>query len=87
MKKSGIIVLIVIVGVIVAYAGLQMNSANLAPSISDTPIIDEDVEILQKYPSTSEEKVPEINNEGFYIDEEGIKHYVISASDTPTLGD
>ena len=80
MRKSGIIVLIIIVGVIAAYAGLQINSANIAPSIIDNPIIDEDVNVITK-------EVSQINDEGFYIDEDGVKHYVISATDNPTVGD
>lgn len=86
MRKSGIIVLIIIVGVIAAYAGLQVNPADTAPQIIDTPIIVEDVEMsLKELPTTEEDS--QINDVGFYIDEDGVKHYVISAVDTPKVGD
>jgi len=86
MRKSGIIVLIIIVGVIAAYAGLQVNPADTAPQIIDTPIIVEDVEMsLKELPTIEEDS--QINDEGFYIDEDGVKHYVISAVDTPKVGD
>lgn len=80
MRKLGIIVLIIIVGVIAAYAGLQVNSASIAPPLSDTPKIGEDVKITINEAS-------QINDEGFYIDEEGVKHYVISGSDNLKVGE
>ena len=87
MRKAGIIVLVIIGGVIAAYAGLQVNPADTAPQIIDTPIIVEDVEISLKELQTIEEEDSQINDEGFYIDEDGVKHYVISAVDTPKVGD
>ena len=85
MRKSGVIVLIIIVGVIAAYAGLQINPVDTAPQIADTPIIVEEVKVSTN--ESPEKDVPQINEEGFYIDEDGVKHYVISASDNPKIGD
>jgi len=47
----------------------------------DSPQIVEEVEI------NPVKETPTDDNVEFYIDEEGIKHYVISARDNPTLGD
>jgi len=85
MRKTGIIVLIIIGGVIAAYVGLQTNSANIAPSITDSPEITDEVKMDSEEALT--EEVSKINDEGFYIDENGVKHYVISAVDSPKLGD
>ena len=87
MRKSGVIVLIIIVGVIAAYAGLQINPVDTAPQIADTPIIVEDVEMILNKVPTIEEEDSQINDVEFYIDEDGVKHYVISAVDTPKVGD
>jgi len=79
--------LIIIVGVIAVYAGLQMNLVDTAPQISDTPKIVEDVEVSVNESPTSEKEDFQNNDLEFYIDEDGVKHYVISASDTPKVGD
>ena len=81
MRKSGIIVLVIIGGIIAAYAGLQVSPADTAPPLIDSPQIVEEVEINP----IKETSTPD--NVEFYIDEDGIKHYVISARDNPTLGD
>ena len=87
MRKIGIIVLLIMGGVIAAYAGLQVNPVDTTPQITDSPKIFDNAGVSMNEPPTSEKEDLQINDEGFYIDEDGFKHYVISGSDNPKLGD
>ena len=83
MRKTGIIVLIIMECMITAYAGLHGNSTKTAPLISDFPEISEDITINMKETTTTGKETSQIKDEWFYIDVNGIKHYVITASDNP----
>jgi len=87
MRKTGIIVLIIMGGMIIAYAGLHGNSTNIVPLISDSPEISENITINMKKTTATGKETSQIKDEEFYIDVNGIKHYVIAASDNPSIGD
>ena len=80
---GGIIIAIVIIIAVAAFAmsgsetvtsDVEDTTNDLATTISDSAIISKNI-------------VEDENNPDYYVDEEGVKRYIISAIDIPTLGD
>ena len=91
MKTKGIAVIGIIIFVILLVIILPRNNEMMAPQIGDsvTPSDQAELEIgmiSSDSPQISDSVLvePEAN---FYIDENGVKHYIIEAKDTPAVGD
>jgi len=90
MNKKGIGVIAVIVGTIAVFGVLSMNTAELAPPIVDTPQISDQTSFKSSINAIDEISVEdqgEPTQPNYYIDEEGIKHYIIDAKDDVKLSD
>ena len=84
ISKKGIIVLSLIV---ISVTLVALFPANISPSITDVPTLDEEIEITTKLNKSDdisiEEKVSldEKTELEFYIDDKGTKHYVLDIMD------
>ena len=84
ISKKGIIVLSLIV---ISIALVALFPANISPSITDVPTLDEEIEITTKLNKSDdisiEEKasLDEKTELEFYIDDKGTKHYVLDITD------
>ena len=84
ISKKGIIVLSLI-GISIALVALF--PANISPSIIDVPTLSEETEITSKLNKSDdisieeEVSIDEKTELGFYIDDKGIKHYVLDVVD------
>ncbi len=84
ISKKGIIVLSLIV---ISVTLVALFPANISPSITDVPTLDEEIEITTKLNKSDdisiEEKVSldEKTELEFYIDDKGTKHYVLDITD------
>ena len=90
MNKKGIGVILVIVGTIAVFGVLSMNAEELAPPIVDTPQISDQTTIsasVNVLDNASIEDQGEVTKSNYYIDEDGIKHYILNAKDNVKLSD
>jgi len=84
ISKKGIIVLSLIV---ISVTLVALFPANISPSITDVPTLDEEIEITTKLNKSDdisiEEEVSldEKTELEFYIDDKGTKHYVLDITD------
>ena len=84
ISKKGIIVLSLIV---ISVTLVALFPANISPSITDVPTLDEEIEITTKLNKSDdisiEEEVSldEKTKLEFYIDDKGTKHYVLDITD------
>jgi hypothetical protein len=84
ISKKGIIVLSLIV---ISVTLVALFPANISPSITDVPTLDEEIEITTKLNKSDdisiEEEVSldEKTKLEFYIDDKGTKHYVLDIRD------
>jgi len=87
ISKKGIIVLTLIGISIILVAVFPMN---ISPSIIDVPTLDEEIEIITNLNksdniSTEEEVLLHKKTElDFYIDDKGIKHFILDVSEDLT---
>ena len=91
MKAKGIAVIGIIVFVILLVIILPRNNEMMAPQIGDSVSPSDKAEleigtISSDSPEISDSVLVE-SEENFYIDENGVKHYVIEAKDSPVVGD
>jgi len=90
MNKKGIGVIAVIVGTIIVFGILSMNTAELAPPIVDTTQISDQSKVKASVNALDDvdiEDQGESTQSNFYIDEEGIKHHIIEAIDELELSE
>ncbi len=84
ISKKGIIVLSLIV---ISVTLVALFPANISPSITDVPTLDEEIEIttkLNKSDDISIEEEASLDKKTeleFYIDDKGTKHYVLDITD------
>ena len=80
----------IIAAIIILVAVLPVKPSDLAPEIGDSVEIKEETVVEL---GTNAQDSPQIRHESSisetesYLDENGTKHYVIEAEDSPTLGD
>ena len=80
-----------IAAIILLVAILPIKPSNIAPEMGDSVEIKEETKVelgldVSESPEFSDETSLDSEAE-FYIDENGIKHYVIEAEDSPIIGD
>ncbi len=92
MRKTAIAVVAFIAIVIVAVAFLPLKPGGIPPIIQDQPKIEDQLQSdigisVQDAPNLADSAVSS-NQTGydFYVDEEGIKHYIVNVVDTPDFG-
>ena len=84
LSKKGIIVL-AFIGISITF--VVLFPANISPGIIDVPILDEEVEIttkLNKSDIISVEEDVSLNEKtdlDFYIDDQGIKHFILDVTE------
>jgi len=91
LKIKSIIVISAIAAIILLVVILPVNPSDVAPEMSDQVEIKEETTVelgldVSESPEFSEETSLEGETE-FYIDENGVKHYVIEVEDSPIIGD
>lgn len=82
-KSIGIIVGIVAAIIIAAVLGVNAANFEATPQIEEN--IEKETSSLEETPNIIESVIAVKNATNFYIDEEGNKKYVVSASDTPEI--
>ena len=90
MNKKGIGVIAVIVGTIAVFGVLSMNTGELAPPIVDAPQISDQATAKVSVIALDDIDIKdqgEPTQSNFYIDEDGIKHYILEAKDDIKLSD
>jgi len=92
LKLKSILVISGIAAIILIVAILPKSPTDIAPEMTDRVEIKEEtiVELVldvSESPEFSEEISLEETNVEFYIDENGVKHYVIEVEDSPIIGD
>ena len=91
MRKSAIAVVVGIVIVIAVVVFLPLKPGEVPPIIQDQPKVEDQAQLnfgatIKDEPNLTDSAVSSNQTEyDFYIDEEGIKHYVISVVDTPDI--
>ena len=89
MRKSAIAVVVGIIIVITLVVLLPLKPGGVPPIIQDQPELEDKAQVNVETSVTDELDLadPEVSSNeeevNYYIDEEGIKHYIISAVDTP----
>ena len=84
ISKKGIIVLSLVV---ISVTLVTLFPANISPSITDVPTLDEEIEITTKLNKSDdisieeEASLDEKTKLEFYIDDKGTKHYVLDITD------
>ena len=91
MKIKGIAVIGAIVIIILIVIILPQNNEQLAPQMGDTITASDQAEVELGMNSSDSPQISDsakIDSEAdFYIDEDGVKHYIIEAKDKPVIGD
>ena len=93
MRKSAIAVVVSIVIVIAVVVFLPLKPGEVPPIIQDQFKAEDHVQLnvgttLKDEPNLADSAISSNQSEyDFYIDEEGIKHYVISVGDKPDIKD
>ena len=89
MNKKGIGVVAVIVGTIAVFGILSMNTQELAPSIVDTIEISDQTSFKSSINPVDEITIEDQGEpkSNYYIDEEGVKHYILDVRDELDLSD
>lgn len=84
LSKKGVIVL-ALIGISISL--VVLFPSDISPSITDVPTLDEEIEITTKLNKSDIIRVEEVSslNENieldFYIDDKGIKHYVLDVTE------
>ena len=92
MKLKSILVISIITAIILVVVILPVKPNDIPPEMTDNVEIKEEttlelgVDISDSLDFREETSLDE-NNSNFYIDENGVKHYVIEAVDNPQLQD
>ncbi len=91
MRKSAIAVVVGIVIVTAVVVFLPLKPGEVPPIIQDQPKVEDQAQLnvgttVKDEPNLTDSAISSNQAENdFYIDEEGNKHYVISAVDTPDI--
>jgi len=91
VRKSSIAVVASIVIVIAVVVFLPLKPGEVPPIIQDQPKVEDQAQLnvgttVKDEPNLTDSAISSNQAENdFYIDEEGNKHYVISAVDTPDI--
>ena len=91
MKIKGIVVIGIIIAIIAIVIILPQNNEKLAPQMGDTITASDQAEVELGMNSSDSPSISDSANvesdADFYIDENGVKHYIIEAKDKPVIGD
>ncbi len=91
MRKSAIVVVVGIVIVISLVVFLPLKPGEVPPIIQDQPKVEDQAQLnvgtsVKDEPNLTDSTISSNQAENdFYIDEEGIKHYVVNVVDTPDI--
>jgi len=92
LKLKSILVISIITAIILVVVILPVKPNDIPPEMTDNVEIKEEtivelgVDVSDSLDFREETSLDE-NNSNFYIDENGVKHYVIEAVDNPQLQD
>lgn len=82
---GGIVAVVVIAIIAVAFA--MSESDNIADNIEISDVLNDSATEINDSATLNKTTVEPDNNLDYFIDENGIKRYVISATDSPDLSD
>jgi len=91
MRKTAIAVIAFIAIVVGAVAFLPLKPGGIPPIIQDQPKIEDQFQSnigisVKDTPNLADSEVSSNQTEyDFYVDEEGVKHYIVNLVDTPDI--